>query len=163
MCTKQKPHGKALTSAPRLGRGLVAGLLADSVRLPLVLGHARVDVLDDVGTDGRAEDLRKDFGGAGGLAIGADDGHGRAGGHLVQMLRHRLSVSRRELRISGSRELHRLWWRRKSRRATCLPRRWATCWMLRKVEAGVQLQLKFCNISKCARGVLAASTDPNRR
>ena len=74
-----------LTSAPRLGRGLVTGLLADGIRLPLVLGHAGVDVLDDIRADRGAEDLGKDLSGTGGLAIGADNGNGRAGGHLVQV------------------------------------------------------------------------------
>lgn len=63
----------------------MTGLLADGVRLPLVLGHAGVDVLDDIRADGGAEDLGEDLGGAGGLAIGADNGDSRSGGHLVQV------------------------------------------------------------------------------
>ncbi len=62
----------------------MTGLLADGVRLPLVLGHAGVDVLDDIRADGGAEDLGEDLGGTGGLAIGADNGDSRSGGHLVQ-------------------------------------------------------------------------------
>lgn len=81
---KLQKISSSLTSSPRLGRGLVTGLLADGVRLPLVLGHSGVDVLDDVGTDGGAEDLGKDLSGAGGLAIGADDGYGRSRGHCVE-------------------------------------------------------------------------------
>lgn len=81
----QKPLEKPLTSAPRLSRGLVTSLLADGVRLPLVLGHAGVDVLDDIRADGGAEDLGEDLSGAGGLAIGADDGNCGTGGHLVRV------------------------------------------------------------------------------
>lgn len=65
----------------------MAGLLADGVRLTLVLSHASVDVLDDVRADWGTEDLGKDLGGAGGLAIGADNGDGRSGGHRIQGVR----------------------------------------------------------------------------
>lgn len=61
----------------------MTGLLADGVRLPLVLVHASVDMLDDIWADRGAEDLGENLGGAGGLAIGADNGDGRSGGHLV--------------------------------------------------------------------------------
>ena len=61
----------------------MASLLADGVGLSLVLGHSGVDVLDDIGPDGGAEDLGEDLSGTGGLAIGADDGDGRSGGHFV--------------------------------------------------------------------------------
>lgn len=64
----------------------MTGLLADGVRLALVLGHAGVDVLDDIRADRGAEDLGEDLGGTGGLAIGADNGDGRSGGHCVQWL-----------------------------------------------------------------------------
>jgi hypothetical protein len=74
----------SLTSAPRLGRGLVTGLLADGVRLALVLGHAGVDVFDDVGANRGRENLGEDLGGTGSLAIGADDGDGRSGGHCFR-------------------------------------------------------------------------------
>ena len=77
----------SLTSAPRFGRSLVTGLFADGVRLALVLGHAGVDVLDNIRADRGAEDLGEDLGGTGGLAIGADNGDGRSGGHCVQSLR----------------------------------------------------------------------------
>lgn len=62
----------------------MTSLLGDGVGLALVLGHAGVDVLDDIRADGSAEDLGEDLGGAGGLAIGADDGDGRSGGHCVR-------------------------------------------------------------------------------
>lgn len=71
-----------LTSSPRLGRGLVTGLLAHGVRLALVLSHALVDILDDIGTDGGREDGGDGVGGLGGLAIGTHDRDGWSGGHF---------------------------------------------------------------------------------
>ena len=62
----------------------MTGLLADGVRLALVLGHAGVDVLHDIRADRGREDLGEDLGGTGGLAIGADDGDGRSGGHCFR-------------------------------------------------------------------------------
>ncbi len=62
----------------------MTGLLTDGVRLALVLGHAGVDVLDDIRADRGREDLGEDLGGTGGLAIGADNRDGRSGGHRVQ-------------------------------------------------------------------------------
>ena len=46
-----------LTSTPGLSRGLVTSLLAHCIWLTLVLGHSGVDSLDDIGSDGRKEDL----------------------------------------------------------------------------------------------------------
>ena len=46
-----------LTGTPGLSRGLVTSLLAHCIRLTLVLGHSGVDSLDDIGSDGRKEDL----------------------------------------------------------------------------------------------------------
>ena len=74
----------SLTSSPGLSRGLVASLLADGVRLTLVLGHALVNLLDDIRADGAQEHLGDGVSRAGGRAIGAQDGDGRSGGHFVQ-------------------------------------------------------------------------------
>ena len=63
----------------------MAGLLADRVRLALVLGHAGVNLLDNVGADGAQEHRRDGVGGVAGLAIGAVDGDGRSRGHCVGM------------------------------------------------------------------------------
>jgi hypothetical protein len=43
------------TSTPRFGRRLVSGVFRDSVGLSLVLGHASVDVVDNVRTDGSSQ------------------------------------------------------------------------------------------------------------
>lgn len=59
----------------------MTGLLAHGVGLALVLGHALVNVLDDIGTDGCGEDGGDGVGGLGGLAIGTQDRDGRTGGH----------------------------------------------------------------------------------
>lgn len=61
----------------------MTGLLADGVRLALVLGHALVNLLDDIGTDRAQEDGRQSVSVAGGLAILADDGDGRSRSHFV--------------------------------------------------------------------------------
>lgn len=145
----------SLTSAPRLGRGLVAGLLADGVRLPLVLGHAGVDVLDDIRADRGAEDLGEDLSGAGGLAIGADNGDGRSGGHLVRCWDKFFgsataveNVSNRESMGVSSTELWRLPKRTKSRIGRAfLPGRWAVVEGA-KNRGQRELQLKFCNIRR---------------
>jgi hypothetical protein len=47
--------GHGTTSTPRLGRRLHAGAAGDGVGLTAVLGEGRVNLLDDVGTDGRGE------------------------------------------------------------------------------------------------------------
>jgi hypothetical protein len=73
--------GDSATSSPRLGRGLVTGLLAHGVRLALVLGHAGVNVLHDIRADGSTEDGRDGVGRARGLTIFADDRDGRSGSH----------------------------------------------------------------------------------
>lgn len=79
----QKNHteGPKLTSSPRLSRGLVTSLLADSVRLTLVLVHASVNMLNDIRSDRAGEDGRDGVGGAGGSAIFADDRDGRSRSH----------------------------------------------------------------------------------
>jgi len=46
-----------LTSTPGLSGGLVASLLAHGIRLTLVLGHSGVNGLNDIGSNGREEDL----------------------------------------------------------------------------------------------------------
>lgn len=61
----------------------MTGLLAHGVRLALVLCHALVDILNDIGTDGGREDSGDGVGGLGGLAIGTHDRDGRSGGHCV--------------------------------------------------------------------------------
>jgi hypothetical protein len=47
--------GDSTSSTPGLGTGLVTGLLGDSVSLTLVLVHAGVDRVNNVGTDGCLE------------------------------------------------------------------------------------------------------------
>lgn len=47
--------GNSATSSPGLGTGLVTGLLGDSVSLTLVLVHASVDRVNNVGADGGLE------------------------------------------------------------------------------------------------------------
>ena len=47
----------ALTSTPRLSRGLVTSLLAHGIWLTLVLRNTSVDGLDDIRSNGRSEDL----------------------------------------------------------------------------------------------------------
>lgn len=67
-----------LTGSPRLGRGLVAGLLAHGIRLALVLRHAGMDLLDNVGSNGRGEDGGDGMGSSRRRTIFADDGDGRS-------------------------------------------------------------------------------------
>jgi hypothetical protein len=69
------------TSTPRLSTGLVASLLAHSVRLTLVLGDALVHLLHNIETDGGREDGGKSEG-AGCLATCGVDANGRARGHF---------------------------------------------------------------------------------
>ena len=69
------------TGTPRLSRGLVTSLLAHSVGLTLVLGHASVNLLNDIGSDRAGEDSRNGMGGSGGRAILSKDGDGRSRGH----------------------------------------------------------------------------------
>ena len=82
-----RPFRVALTSSPRLGRGLVTGLLAHGVRLALVLGHAGVNLLDDVRADRAGEDGGEGMGVLGRLAIGADDRDGGPGRHFFEIRR----------------------------------------------------------------------------
>jgi hypothetical protein len=98
------------TGTPGLSRGLLASLLADSVGLTLVLGHAGVhlpveqnpsafppsiinmfefcvlDILDDIRADGGTEDGRQGLGSPGGLTLSRGDGDGRAGGHCCRSM-----------------------------------------------------------------------------
>ena len=73
---------QALTSSPRLGGSLMTGLLANGIRLPLVLGHSGVNLLDDIRADGAQEYGRVRVRRTGGSAIGADDRDGRSGSHF---------------------------------------------------------------------------------
>lgn len=96
------------TGTPGLSGGLLAGLLADGVRLALVLGHAdvhlpveevssafpppkcpssmRVGVLDNVRADGRREDGGEGLGGPGGLALSRSDRNGRTRRHCCRSM-----------------------------------------------------------------------------
>ena len=60
----------------------MTGLLAHGIRLALVLGHAGVDMLNDIETDRARKDSRHGVRTLAGLAIGADDGDGRSGRHF---------------------------------------------------------------------------------
>lgn len=59
----------------------MTGLLGDTVRLALVLGHASVNLLDDIGTDRAGEDSRDGVGSSRRSTVLADDGDGRSGRH----------------------------------------------------------------------------------
>ena len=59
----------------------MTGLLAHGVGLALVLGHAGVHLLNDIGTDRAGEDGGNGVGGSGGSTIFADDGDGRSRSH----------------------------------------------------------------------------------
>lgn len=59
----------------------MTGLLAHGVRLALVLGHASVHLLNDIGTDRAREDGGNGVGSSGGSTILADDGNGRSRRH----------------------------------------------------------------------------------
>ena len=72
--------GHGAPGAPRLGRGLVTGVLVDGVGLAVVLGHLVVDGGDDVRADGRAVDGREAHSLPRGLVLLRVDRHGRAGG-----------------------------------------------------------------------------------
>jgi len=157
----------------------VAGLLADGIRLPLVLGHAGVDVLDDIRPDRGAEDLGKDLSGAGGLAIGAENSDGRARGHLVQCWDKSRRAATRDPRVSktacfgSSFENPRFLVRKSCEGFEGTAVRADGCAYLgvgrfsedREKSRPAALQLKFCNISwRCASwGLLGASTGPNPR
>jgi len=73
--------GNSTTSSPRLGRGLVTSLLANSIRLALVLGHASVNLLHDIRSDRAGEDSGDGVGSSRGSTIFADDRDGRSGSH----------------------------------------------------------------------------------
>ncbi len=92
-------HEGRLTSSPRLGRGLVTGLLADGVRLALVLGDTGVNLVDDIRANRGSEHLGEGDSVAGGRAIGADDGDRRSRSHFVRLTTEReaIEVSNREM------------------------------------------------------------------
>lgn len=73
----------------------MTGLLADGVRLPLVLGHASVNLLNDIRADRAQEDRGDGVRGTGGRAIGAEDRDSRSGSHFVYLrsLGKRIEVS----------------------------------------------------------------------
>lgn len=76
-----KSFHEARTSSPGLSRSLVASLLAHSIRLALVLGHAGVNSLHDIRSDRAGEDGRDGVGGSRGSTIFADDRDGRSRSH----------------------------------------------------------------------------------
>jgi len=59
----------------------MTGLLAHGVGLALVLGHAGVNLLDNIGSDGGGKDGRDRMASSRRRAIFADDCDGRSGGH----------------------------------------------------------------------------------
>jgi hypothetical protein len=73
--------GDSTTSSPRLGRGLVTGLLAHSIRLSLVLSDTGVNLLDNVRSDRAGEDGGNGVGSSSGSTIFADDRDGRSRSH----------------------------------------------------------------------------------
>lgn len=77
----REPRKTKLTSSPRLSRGLVTGLLAHGVRLALVLGHAGMDLLDNIRADRAREDGGNGMGSSSGSTIFADDRNGRSRSH----------------------------------------------------------------------------------
>lgn len=66
--------GHGSTGTPGLGGGLLAGLSGDGVGLSGVLGHVGVHEVDDVGTDGRLEDIGQRHLRVGGLAVQTPNG-----------------------------------------------------------------------------------------
>lgn len=56
----------------------MTGLLADSIRLALVLGHASVNLLHDIRSDRAGEDGGNGVGSSRGSTILADDSDGRS-------------------------------------------------------------------------------------
>lgn len=92
LANAENPTG-SLTSSPGLGRGLVASLLAHGVRLPLVLRHAGVHLLDNIGADGAGEDLGHGVRLAAGAAALADDADGRPRGHRFGIRRNLLGMT----------------------------------------------------------------------
>jgi len=73
--------GDGTTGSPGFGRGLVAGVLSNRVRLATVLGDRLVDLSDDVRTDGSGEDGGKGES-AGRLAFERTDLDDGSGGHF---------------------------------------------------------------------------------
>lgn len=55
----------------------MSSLLTHSIRLPLVLSHSGVDLLDDIRSDGGLENSRESSGGSASGTIGAVNGDGR--------------------------------------------------------------------------------------
>jgi len=58
----------------------MTGLLAHGIWLPLVLGHAGVNLLDDIRTNRSLENARKGSSISAGSAISSVDSDGRSGG-----------------------------------------------------------------------------------
>lgn len=65
----------------------MTSLLADGIRLALVLGHASVNLLHDIRSDRAGEDGRNGVGSSRGSTILSDDRNGRSGGHCDGNLR----------------------------------------------------------------------------
>jgi hypothetical protein len=86
---------EGLTSSPRLGRGLVASLNADGIRLSLVLGHSGVDFLDDIRSNWAQENGGHGVGSSRRSTIFADDGDGRSRSHCIE-----------DLNLKRNREIH---------------------------------------------------------
>jgi hypothetical protein len=55
----------------------MSSLLTHSIRLPLVLSHSGVDLLNDIRSDGGLENSRESSGGSASGTIGAMNGDGR--------------------------------------------------------------------------------------
>lgn len=66
----------------------MTSLGADGVRLPLVLGHAGVHLLDNIGADRAGEDLGHGVRVAAGATALADDADGRPRGHRFGIRRN---------------------------------------------------------------------------
>ena len=62
----------------------MTGLLANGVRLSLVLRNTGMDMLDNIRSDRAQEDGRNGVGSSRGSTIFADDGDGRSRGHFVR-------------------------------------------------------------------------------
>lgn len=70
----------------------MTGLLADGVRLALVLGHAGVNRLDDIRADRGREDGRDGVGSSRRSTVLADDGNGRTRRHCGGSVAKELNV-----------------------------------------------------------------------
>lgn len=74
--------GNGTTGTPRLSRGLVTSLGGDGVSLSLVLVHSGENRVDNIGTDGCAEDSWKSNLRGRWLSLGGDDANLGACGHF---------------------------------------------------------------------------------